>query len=75
MAEAMMCHYDGNVLTFTYKRKTKTMIHWILQLLGGGFGIAGCLIIMNHRGFSFSTTHGKLGRFQKSQNDNIKINI
>lgn len=67
MAEAVMCHYEGNVLTFTYGRQTKTMIHWVLQVLGGGCGIAGTLLKMVDRGFAFSSTHGKLGKMKKNK--------
>ncbi|TMW54474.1 hypothetical protein DOY81_000466 [Sarcophaga bullata] len=61
MAEAIMCHYNHNVLTFNYRRNTKTTIHWILQVLGGGCGIAGVLIKCIQKGFLLSSVHGKLG--------------
>jgi len=61
MAEGVMIHYGGNVLTNGYKRQTKTTIHWIVLTLGGGCGAAGALIKMIQKGFLFQTTHGKLG--------------
>lgn len=64
MAEALMCYYEKNVLTSSYKRKTKTTIHWILQVLGGTCGIAGCLIKSIQKGFKLSTTHGQLGKLK-----------
>ncbi|XP_065355946.1 transmembrane reductase CYB561D2-like isoform X2 [Calliphora vicina] len=61
MAEAIMCHYNHNVLTFNYRRNTKTTIHWVLQVLGGGCGIAGVLIKCIQKNFSLHSIHGKLG--------------
>ncbi|XP_043070420.1 transmembrane reductase CYB561D2 [Drosophila grimshawi] len=61
MAEGVMVHYGGNVLTNSYKRSTKTTIHWILMILGGGCGAAGALIKMIQKGFLLKSTHGKLG--------------
>ncbi|XP_075149635.1 transmembrane reductase CYB561D2-like [Haematobia irritans] len=61
MAEAIMCHYNHNVLTFNYSRSTKNHLHWILQVLGGGCGIAAALIKCIQHNFQFSDTHGKLG--------------
>ncbi|KAI8121532.1 hypothetical protein CVS40_7390 [Lucilia cuprina] len=61
MAEAIMCHYNHNVLTFNYRRITKTTIHWVLQVLGGGCGIAGVLIKCIQKHFSLHSIHGKLG--------------
>lgn len=62
MAEGVMIHYDGNVLTNGYKRKTKTTIHWVVLTLGGGCGAAGALIKMIQKGFLLQSIHGKLGR-------------
>lgn len=56
-----MCHYQHNVLTLNYSRKTKTLLHWILQVLGGGIGIAGVLIQCIHDKFDLFNTHAKLG--------------
>lgn len=61
MAEGVMIHYEGNVLTNGYKRKTKTTIHWVVLTLGGGCGAAGALIKMIQKGFLLQSTHGKLG--------------
>uniref|UniRef100_A0A1I8QCY6 ascorbate ferrireductase (transmembrane) n=1 Tax=Stomoxys calcitrans TaxID=35570 RepID=A0A1I8QCY6_STOCA len=61
MAEAIMCHYNHNVLTFNYRRTTKTTMHWMLQSLGGACGIAGVLIKCIQKGFLLQSTHGKLG--------------
>ncbi|XP_030377106.1 cytochrome b561 domain-containing protein 2 [Scaptodrosophila lebanonensis] len=61
MAQGVMVHYNGNVLTNHYKRTTKTTIHWILLTLGGGCGAAGALIKMIQKGFLLQSTHGKLG--------------
>ncbi|KAH8238045.1 hypothetical protein KR026_000406 [Drosophila bipectinata] len=61
MAEGVMIHYGGNVLTNGYKRKTKTTIHWVLLTLGGGCGAAGALIKMIQKGFLLQSIHGKLG--------------
>lgn len=56
-----MCHYQHNVLTLNYSRKTKTLLHWILQVLGGGIGIAGVLIQCINDKFDLFNTHAKLG--------------
>ncbi|XP_034474689.1 uncharacterized protein LOC117781913 [Drosophila innubila] len=61
MAEGVMVHYGNNVLTNSYKRNTKTTIHWILLTLGGTSGAAGALIKMIQKGFSLHSTHGRLG--------------
>ncbi|XP_064539052.1 transmembrane reductase CYB561D2 [Drosophila montana] len=61
MAEGVMVHYGGNVLTNSYKRSTQTTIHWVLLTLGGGCGAAGALIKMIQKGFMLQTTHGRLG--------------
>lgn len=61
MAEGVMCLYNHNVLTYNYRRTTKTTIHWVLQALGGACGIAGVLIKCIQKGFSLHSTHGKLG--------------
>ncbi|TMW54482.1 hypothetical protein DOY81_000474 [Sarcophaga bullata] len=61
MAEAIMCHYNNNVLTMNYNRKTKTTIHWILQVLGGGCGIAGVLLKCIKDDFYLFNMHTKLG--------------
>lgn len=56
-----MVHYGGNVLTNSYKRSTKTTIHWIVLTLGGTCGAAGALIKMIQKGFMLQTIHGRLG--------------
>lgn len=62
MAEAMMCFYDGNWLTLRYTRKHKTAIHVVLQILGGGMGVAGCLVQLIRDHWSISVTiHSRLG--------------
>ncbi|XP_067620246.1 uncharacterized protein [Eurosta solidaginis] len=61
MAEGIMCHYNINPLTKGYKRFTKTTIHWVLLTLGGGFGVAGCAIMINIVKFSMDKTHNRLG--------------
>uniref|UniRef100_A0A1B0G2C4 ascorbate ferrireductase (transmembrane) n=1 Tax=Glossina morsitans morsitans TaxID=37546 RepID=A0A1B0G2C4_GLOMM len=61
MAEAIMCHYKSNILTFNFPRTTKTTIHWVLQVLGGGLGITGTLVKCIQKGFLIATVHGKLG--------------
>lgn len=61
MAEGVMVHYGGNVLTNSYKRSTKTTIHWIVLTLGGTCGAAGALIKMIQKGFMLQSTHGRLG--------------
>ncbi|XP_034099242.1 uncharacterized protein LOC117564531 [Drosophila albomicans] len=62
MAEAMMCFYNGNWLTLRYTRKRKTAIHVVLQILGGGMGVAGCLVQLIRDDWSISvTTHARLG--------------
>ncbi|KAH8412666.1 hypothetical protein KR009_004393 [Drosophila setifemur] len=61
MAEGVMIHYGGNVLTNGYKRQTKTTIHWVLLTLGGCCGASGALIKMIQKGFMLQSTHGKLG--------------
>ncbi|XP_022233615.2 uncharacterized protein LOC111081783 [Drosophila obscura] len=62
MAEGMMCFYDGSWLTLRYTRKYKTAIHVVLQVIGGGMGVAGCLIQLIRDKWSIGvTTHASLG--------------
>ncbi|XP_058985547.1 uncharacterized protein LOC101898778 [Musca domestica] len=61
MAEGIMCHYNHNVLTMSYSRTTKNYIHGILQVLGGGCGIASALIKCIQHNFKFDDLHAKLG--------------
>ncbi|XP_073823549.1 uncharacterized protein [Musca autumnalis] len=61
MAEAMMCHYQYNSWTMDYSRATKTYLHAILQLFGGGCGIASCLVICIELDFTLGHLHGRLG--------------
>ncbi|XP_030562080.1 uncharacterized protein LOC115763597 [Drosophila novamexicana] len=62
MAEGMMCFYDGNWLTLRYTRKTKTAVHVVLQILGGGMGVAGCLVQLIRDDWNFGPTiHSRLG--------------
>ncbi|EDW75981.1 uncharacterized protein [Drosophila tropicalis] len=62
MAEGMMCFYDNSFLTMRYSRKNKTAIHVILQIFGGGMGVAGCLIQLISDNWAISvTTHASLG--------------
>lgn len=62
MAEGMMCFYDGSWLTLRYSRKYKTAFHVVLQILGGGMGVAGCLIQLIRDDWSISVTvHARLG--------------
>ena len=62
-----MCHYNNNVLTMNYKRNTKTTIHWILQVLGGGCGIAGVLLKCIKDDFYFFNMHTKLGKRERER--------
>ena len=71
MAEAIMCHYNNNVLTMNYKRNTKTTIHWILQVLGGGCGIAGVLIKCIKDDFYLFNLHTKLGKRERAKESKI----
>ncbi|KAH8412431.1 hypothetical protein KR009_001975 [Drosophila setifemur] len=62
MAEGMMCFYEGSWLTLRYSRKYKTVFHVVLQVLGGGMGVAGCLIQLIRDDWSVSVTiHARLG--------------
>lgn len=62
MAEAMMCFYDGNWLTLRYSRKQKTAIHVVLEIIGGGMGVAGCLVQLIRDDWQINvTTHSRLG--------------
>ncbi|EDV98763.1 uncharacterized protein LOC6566522 [Drosophila grimshawi] len=62
MAEASMCFYDGNWLTLRYTRKQKTAIHVVLQIVGGGMGVAGCLVQLIRDDWSIGVTiHSRLG--------------
>ncbi|XP_016961750.1 uncharacterized protein LOC108032438 [Drosophila biarmipes] len=62
MAEGMMCFYDGSWLTLRYSRKYKTFFHVALQILGGGMGVAGCLVQLIRDDWSVSVTiHARLG--------------
>lgn len=62
MAEGIMCHYSVNPLTNGFKRKTKTTIHWVLLTLGGGCGVAGCLVMIVIVKFKMDEIHNRLGK-------------
>ncbi|XP_036321650.1 uncharacterized protein LOC118735791 [Rhagoletis pomonella] len=61
MAEGIMCHYSINPLTNGFKRKTKTTIHWVLLTLGGGCGVAGCLVMIVIVKLNMDQLHNRLG--------------
>ncbi|XP_017151376.1 uncharacterized protein LOC108161600 [Drosophila miranda] len=62
MAEGMMCFYDESWLTLRYTRKYKTAAHVVLQVIGGGMGVAGCLIQLIRDKWTIGvTTHASLG--------------
>ncbi|XP_039949505.1 uncharacterized protein LOC120767480 [Bactrocera tryoni] len=61
MAEGIMCHYSINPLTNGFKRKAKTTIHWVLLTLGGGCGVAGCLVMIVIVKFKMDQVHNRLG--------------
>ncbi|XP_053958940.1 uncharacterized protein LOC128863686 [Anastrepha ludens] len=61
MAEGIMCHYNINPLTNGFRRKTKTTIHWLLLTLGGGCGVAGCLVMIVIVKFKMDQVHNRLG--------------
>uniref|UniRef100_A0A1A9W6V1 Cytochrome b561 domain-containing protein n=1 Tax=Glossina brevipalpis TaxID=37001 RepID=A0A1A9W6V1_9MUSC len=61
MAEAVMAFYSNNILTQPCSLDIKHILHYGLQILGSGIGIAGILIICISNGFLLVTAHGKLG--------------
>lgn len=63
MAEAIMCHYSNNAVLLAYSRKTRTNLHWILQLVGSVCSIWGIVDKMVYKEVHFTTTHGKLGSY------------
>ncbi|KAJ6648538.1 hypothetical protein Bhyg_03768, partial [Pseudolycoriella hygida] len=61
MAEGILALASSNVWTIFFTRRTKTIIHWIMQAFGGSFAIIGMAYEYSGRKSHFRSTHSKLG--------------
>lgn len=64
MAEAIMCYNFTNGWSRLHSRRTKTHLHWIMQLTGAILSFIGCVFeYLNHSKDKehFSTPHGITG--------------
>lgn len=52
----------SNVWTIFFTRRTKTIIHWMMQAFGGAFAIIGMAYEYTSRTSHFRSTHSKLGK-------------
>lgn len=52
----------SNVWTIFFTRRTKTIIHWIMQAFGGAFAIIGMAYEYAGRRSHFRSIHSKLGK-------------
>lgn len=60
----MMVRYQGNLLLNRYMQaSTKTLIHGLLQFVGGSLGIGGTLQKYWGKETHFKSIHAKLGKF------------
>lgn len=62
MAEGILTLYSANVWSKMTKKFTKTTLHWVLQVFGSGFGIAGSALIIDLKdGNHFVSIHAITG--------------
>lgn len=61
MAESIMCFYEHNSWTKHHGRRTRSNLHWILQVIGCSFAIAGSWILYDARRVHFISIHSVTG--------------
>lgn len=61
MAESIISLYKHNSWSGHHGRRTKNNVHWILQLGGVGFAIAGMVVLFVERDVHFVSVHSQLG--------------
>lgn len=61
MAESILCFSRNNSWTVVHSRRTNSHIHWILQVVGAGLSIAGCVIEYFDRPTHFGSIHSVTG--------------
>lgn len=53
--------YSENSWTFHHSKKTKNTMHWVMQLVGSVFAIAGTLVLYQNRRRHFRSIHSITG--------------
>ncbi|XP_059620461.1 uncharacterized protein LOC132264325 [Phlebotomus argentipes] len=61
MAEGILALAPGNVWSHFFTRRTKTILHWILQAIGALFALVGMIVEYRTRNRHFGSLHAKLG--------------
>ncbi|GAB0094711.1 hypothetical protein DMENIID0001_100360 [Sergentomyia squamirostris] len=61
MAEGILALAPGNVWSYFFTRRTKTILHWILQAIGALFALVGMIVEYRNRNRHFGSLHSKLG--------------
>lgn len=61
MAEGILALAPGNVWSYFFTRRTKTILHWVLQALGAIFALTGMIVEYRNRNRHFRSIHAKLG--------------
>lgn len=61
MAESILVIYSTNSWSFFHSSKTKRTIHWMIQVVGSIFAIAGTVILYLPRKRHFATIHSVTG--------------
>lgn len=61
MSEAILTLYSSNCWSFFHSPKTKRNLHWIIQVFGSIFAIAGTGLLYPTRRKHFYTYHGITG--------------
>lgn len=51
----------GNIWTYLVSRRTKILLHWVLQVIGAGFSIAGCYMEYKGRRRHLNNKHEMIG--------------
>lgn len=61
MAEGILTFYASNAWTRLHGRRTRTHLHWILQVVGAAMSIAGCVIEYYDNTRHLRSIHSLLG--------------
>lgn len=61
MAEGILTMYSSNSWSRLHGRRTNSHLHWILQVFGAGFSLAGCWMEYKTRRRHFQGIHAMTG--------------
>ncbi|XP_075976895.1 transmembrane reductase CYB561D2-like [Anticarsia gemmatalis] len=61
MTQSIMSMTHYNTWSSSLSIANKRRVHWILQVIGSGFGLTGSIIIMVYKDVNFNTLHGQFG--------------